>query len=190
MAKRKPKPPASRGQDYSGFARVIFYNADLGMISPVVSNYWERPIEELLRKSGAMFTTNIPDAFCARFIGWYLRRRGAVGFHLGVDNLPVPVWQPHGDNADPPAGWLDRLLAEASGWDPPAVLVQLDAHKITQGGRVLWQSEVGAVVERMAGEGCAGPAAAEFVALLRRRAEDAKAVDTRKARARRTQRRT
>ena len=40
---------------------MIFYNADLGMISPVVSNYWDRPVEELLRKSGAMFTTNVPD---------------------------------------------------------------------------------------------------------------------------------
>jgi hypothetical protein len=136
---------------------VIFFNADLGMVSPVVSNYWERPVEELLRKSGAMFTTNVPDASCARFIGWYLRRRGAAEFHLGVDNLPVPVWQPHGDDADPPAGWLDRLLAEASRWEPPAVLVKLDALKITQGGRVLWQSEGGELLERMAGEGCGGP---------------------------------
>jgi hypothetical protein len=116
-----------------------------------------------------MFTTNIPDASCARFIGWYLRRR--AGFHLGVDNLPVPVWQPHGDDAAPPAGWLDRLLAEASRWDPPAILVRLDALKITQGGRVLWQSEGGALLERMAGEGCDGPAAGEFLDTLRRRAD-------------------
>jgi hypothetical protein len=170
VAKRKPKPSASRQPDYSRFARVIFYNADLGMISPVVSSNWERPVEELLRKSGAMFSTNVPDASCARFIGWCLRRRGAAGFDLGVDNLPVPAWQPHGDAADPPAGWLDRLLAEASGWDPPAVLVQLDALKITQGGRVLWQGEGGELMERMASEGCGGPAAAEFLAMLRRRA--------------------
>src|SRR6266480_3198900 len=143
-----PKPAASRQSDYSRFAWVIFYNPDMGMISPVVSNYWERPVADLLRKSGAMFTTNIPDVSCARFIGWYLTRKGVDDFHLGVDNLPVPVWQPHGDDANPPAGWLDRLLAGASGWDPPAVLVRLDAHKITQGGRVLWQSEWGELTER------------------------------------------
>jgi hypothetical protein len=183
VAKRKTKPPASMERDHSGFARVIFYNADLGMISPVVSNYWVRPVEELLRKSGAMFTTNIPDVSCARFIGWCLRRRDAAGFQLGVDNLPVPAWQPHGDEAHPPAGWLDRLLAEASGWDPPAVLVQLDAHKIMRGGRVLWQSELGAVAERMTGEGCGGPAMAEFLALLRQRAA---ASDSAAPRGRRT----
>ena len=160
---------ATRRKRRPQFARVIFYNADMRMISPVVSNDWQRPVEWLLQKSEAMFTTNIPDASCARFIGWYLHRRGAAEFHLGVDNLPVPAWQPHGDDAGPPAGWLDRLLAEASGWDPPAVLVRLDALKITQGGRILWQSEGGELVERMASEGCGGPAAAEFLALLRRR---------------------
>lgn len=174
---RKPRPQ---------FARVIFYNADMGMISPVVSHDWERPIEWLLRKSGAMFSTNIPDAACARFIGWYLARPWGGESHLcqlGVDNLPVPAWQPHGDGAAVPAGWLTRLLAEASGWDPPAVLVQLEAQKITQGGRVLWQSEWGELAERMAREGCDGPAAAEFAARLRRRAAASKAADTRKRRA-------
>ena len=165
------------------FARVIFYNADLGMISPVVSNYWGRPVAELLRKSGAMFTTNIPDGSCARFIGWYFAQPGAVEFHLGVDNLPVPVWQPYGDGAKPPAGWLDRLLAEANGWVPPAVLVQLEAQKITQGGRVLWQSEWGELAERVAREGCDGPAAAEFAARLRGKARAVKAAATRKRRA-------
>ena len=163
---------ATRRERRPQVARVIFYNADLGMISPVVSSYWVRPVEELLRKSGAMFTTNIPDASCARFIGWCLRRRGAAGFDLGVDNLPVPAWQPHGDDADPPAGWLDRLLAEASGWDPPAVLVQVEAQKITQAGRVLWQGEWGELAERMVREGCEGPAAAEFLAMLRKRAAE------------------
>jgi hypothetical protein len=174
---------ATRRDRQPQFARVIFYNADMGMISPAVSNDWERPVEWLLRKSGAMFTTNIPDAACARFIGWYLARPGAGEFHLGLDNLPVPVWQPHGDGAAVPAGWLERLLADASSWDPPAVLVQLEAQKITQGGRVLWQGEWGELAERMAQEGCDGPAAAEFAARLRRRAAASKAADTRKRRA-------
>ena len=117
---------ATRRERRPQFARVIFYNADMGMISPVVSNDWERPVEWLLQKSEAMFTTNIPDAACARFIGWYLARPGAGEFHLGVDNLPVPVWQPHGDGAAVPAGWLERLLTEASSWDPPAVLLVSD----------------------------------------------------------------
>src|SRR5438045_3324257 len=97
------------------FARVIFYNADMGMISPVVSNDWERPVEWLLQKSEAMFTTNIPDAACARFIGWYLARPWAGESHLGVlgvDNLPVPVWQPHGDGAAAPAGERGRSARE------------------------------------------------------------------------------
>jgi hypothetical protein len=174
---------ATRRERRPQFARVIFYNADLGMISPVVSNDWGRPVEWLLKKSGAMFTTNIPDAACARFIGWYLARPRAGEFHLGVDNLPVPVWQPHRDGAAVPADWLGRLLAEASSWDPPAVLVQLEAQKITQGGRVLWQGEWGELAERMAREGCDGPAAAEFQARLRRRAAAFKAADTRQRRA-------
>ena len=177
---------ATRRERRPQFARVIFYNADMGMISPVVSHDWERPVEELLRKSGAMFSTNIPDAACARFIGWYLARPWAGESHLsvlGVDNLPVPVWQPHGAGAGVPAGWLERLLADARSWDPPAVLVQLEAQKITQGGRVLWQGELGELAERMAREGCDGPAAAEFAARLRRRAAAFKAADTRKRRA-------
>jgi hypothetical protein len=177
---------ATRRERRPQFARVIFYNADLGMISPVVSNDWERPVEWLLQQSGAMFTTNIPDAACARFIGWYLARPGPGESHLGVlgvDNLPVPVWQPHGDGPAVPAGWLERLLTEASSWGPPAVLVQLEAQKITQGGRVLWQGEWGQLAERMAREGCDGPAAAEFAARLRRRAAAFKAADTRKRRA-------
>jgi hypothetical protein len=144
VAKRKPKPTAAvsmpGARDRSLFARVIFYNADLGMISPAVSQYWGRPATELVRESGAMFTTNIPDAACARFIGWYLAQPGSDDFHLGVDNLPVPVWQPSADDAAPPAGWLDRLLAEVNGWDPPAVLARLDTLEITQGGRMLWRS--------------------------------------------------
>src|SRR5262245_58686561 len=177
---------ATRRRRRPQFARVIFYNADMGMISPVVSHDWERPIEWLLRKSGGTFSTKLPAAACARFIGWYLARpwRGESRLStLGVDNLPVPAWQAHGDGAAVPAGWLERLLAEASCWDPPAVLVQLEAQKITQGGRVLWQSEWGELAERMAREGCDGPAAAEFEARLRRRAAAFKAADTRKRRA-------
>jgi hypothetical protein len=104
VAERRPKPAPSRRPDEPRFARVIFYNADLGMVSPVVSAYRERPVEELLRKSKAMSSTNFPNASCARFIGWCLRRRGAAGFDLGVGNLPVPSWQPHGDGAARPAG--------------------------------------------------------------------------------------
>jgi hypothetical protein len=53
---------ATRRERRPQFARVIFYNADMRMISPVVSNDWERPVEWLLQKSGPMFNTNIPDA--------------------------------------------------------------------------------------------------------------------------------
>jgi hypothetical protein len=53
----------------------------------------------------------------------------------------------------------------------------------SSGGRVLWQSEWGELAERMAREGCDGPAAAEFAARLRRRAAAFKAADTRKRRA-------
>src|SRR5262245_29435254 len=168
---------ATRRERRPQFARVIFYNADMGMISPVVSNDWQRPVAELIRDCEEMWSTNFPDAMCARFIGWYCAQPRTGGC-LTVDNLPVPTWQATGDDANPPAGWLDRLLAEASGWEPPAVLVQLDALKITQGGRVLWQSEGGALLERMASEGCGGPAADEFLALLRRRAA---AGETRRA---------
>src|SRR5262249_58057758 len=101
---------ATRRERRPQFARVIFYNSDLGMISPVVSNDWERPVEWLLQKSGAMFTTNIPDAACARFIGWYLARPGAGEFHLGGDNLPVPGWPPHRDDAAVPARSLQPPL--------------------------------------------------------------------------------
>jgi hypothetical protein len=170
---------ATRRERRPQFARVIFYNADMGMISPVVTDDWKRPVAELIRDCEVMWSTNFPGAMCARFIGWYCAQPRGGGC-LTVDNLPVPVWQPSADGAAPPAGWLDRLLAEVSGWDPPAVLVQLDAFKITQAGRVLWQSEWGELAERMAREGCEGPAAAEFAARLHRRATTAKAT-TRKA---------
>jgi len=173
---------ATRRERRPQFARLIFYNADLGMVSPVVSDDWERPVVELIRECEEMWSTNFPDAMCARFIGWYCARPRTGGC-LGVDNLPVPVWQPHGDGAAPSAAWLDRLLAEVSAWDPPAVLVQLEAQKITQGAQVLWQSEWGELAERMGREGCEGPAAAEFAARLRRRAAAFKAADTRKRRA-------
>lgn len=129
------------GRDYSRPASVVFYNADLGMVSPAVSHYWPRPVEDMLRESGAMFTTNIPDASCARFIGWYLAQPGADDFHLGVNNLPVSIRDYDGDEAGPAADWLDRLLAEVGGWDPNAVLVRLDTLEITQAGRVLWRNE-------------------------------------------------
>src|SRR5438270_13083131 len=112
---------ATRRERRPQFARVIFYNADMEMISPVVSNDWERPVEWLLQQSGAMFTTNIPDAACARFIGWYLARPGVCEFHLGVDNLPVPGWQPLGDGTAVSAGLLGRLPAVALSQDPPSV---------------------------------------------------------------------
>ena len=170
---------ATRRERRPQFARVIFFNADMGMISPVVTNDWKQPVAELIRDCEEMWSTNFPDAMCARFIGWYCAQPRAGGC-LTVDNLPVPLWQPSADGAAPPAGWLDRLLAEVSGWDPPAVLVQLDALKITQGGRLLWQSEWGELAERMTREGCEGPAAAEFAARLHRRATTVKAT-TRKA---------
>ena len=129
------------GRDYSRPASVVFYNADLGMVSPAVSHYWPRPIEDMLRESGAMFTTNIPDSSCARFIGWYLAQPDADDFHLAVNNLPVSVRDYDGDEAGPPADWLDRLLAEVAGWDPDAVMVRLDTLEISQGGRVLWRME-------------------------------------------------
>ncbi|WP_020474894.1 DUF3806 domain-containing protein [Zavarzinella formosa] len=142
MAKRKSKPEApaaSEGRDYSRPASVIFYNADLGMVSPAVSDYWPRPIQELIRDSEAMLTTNFPGASCARFIGWYLARPGTGDSHLGVDNLPVTVRNYDGDEAGPSSDWLDRLLAEVNRWNPDAVLVRLDGLTITQGGRLLWR---------------------------------------------------
>jgi hypothetical protein len=75
VAKRKPKPtpaPLSGTWDYSRPASVVFYNADLGMVSPAVSDCWPRPVQELLRESDAIYSTNFPGASCARFIGWYL----------------------------------------------------------------------------------------------------------------------
>jgi hypothetical protein len=128
---------------------VIFYNADLGMVSPAVDDYWPRPVQELLRESQAMFTTNIPSASCARFIGWYLAQPGVDDFHLGVNNLPVSMSRPPPDGAPTPADWLDRFLAEVRGWDPSAVLVRLDGLTITQGGRLLWRADW---VRRVAGQ--------------------------------------
>jgi hypothetical protein len=64
---------------------VIFYNSDLGMIKP---GGVQRQ-GALLQKSGAMFTTNIPDAACARFIGWYLARPEAGEFHLCKRIVPL-----------------------------------------------------------------------------------------------------
>lgn len=127
-------------RDYTLFARVIFHNDDLDMVSPVVSHYWDRPVAELLVESEALFTTNVPDASCARFIGWYFARPGVDTLHLGVDNLPVPVWQPSADAAAPPADWLARLLADVGGWEPPPVLADLRRLEVTQGGRLLWRS--------------------------------------------------
>lgn len=144
-----PVPVMSGERDYSRPASVIFYNADLGMVSPAVSDYWPRPIQELLRESEAMFTTNIPNASCARFIGWYLAQPEADDFGLEVDNLPVPIRNYDGDDAGPSADWLDRLLAEVGSWDPNAVLVRLDGLTITQGGRLLWRSDW---VQRPAGQ--------------------------------------
>ena len=159
------------GQERWRFSRVIFYNADLGTVSPVVTGFWgrRRPVADLIRESEALLSTNdptTPGTVCARFIGWCFAHLGA-DFEIMVDNLPVPPLQYHGADTGPSVGWLDRLLAEASGWDPPAVLVQIDAHKISQGGRVLWQSEMGAILERMAVEGYGGPAYAEFLEMLR-----------------------
>jgi hypothetical protein len=153
------------------FSRVIFYNSD-GRISPVVTGFWgqRRAVVELIQESEALFSTNdpsTPGSVCARFIGWCYANLGE-DFEIMVDNLPVPPWEFHGDDAGPHTGWLDRLLAEVSGWDPPAVLVQIDVQKITQGGQVLWQSEFGALLERMAVEGHDGPAYAEFLEMLRR----------------------
>jgi hypothetical protein len=144
VAKRKPKPtpaPLSGTRDYSRPASVVFYNADLGMVSPAVSDYWPRPVQELLRESEAMFTTNFPSASCARFIGWYAAQPGRGDSCLGVHNLPVPVRDYDGDEAGPAADWHDRLLAEVGGWDPNAVLVRLDGLTITQGGRLLWRAD-------------------------------------------------
>src|SRR4051794_4128772 len=75
VAKRKPRPKPTpspspsmlRERDDSRPASVVFYNADLGMVSPAVSDSWPRPVQELLRESEAMFTTNFPCASCARF---------------------------------------------------------------------------------------------------------------------------
>jgi hypothetical protein len=141
MAKRKPTPSVSGARDDSRPASVIFYNADLGMVSPAVSDSWSRPVQELLRESDAMLSTNFPGASCARFIGWYLAQPVAHGFSLGVHNLPVSIRDYDGDEAGPSADWHDCLLAEVDGWDPDAVLVRLDGLTITRGGRLLWRAD-------------------------------------------------
>jgi uncharacterized protein (DUF934 family) len=150
VAKRKPKskPATSGARDDSRPASVIFYNADLGMVSPAVSDCWPRPVQELLRESDAIYSTNFPGASCARFIGWYLAQPGA-GFCLGVHNLPASIRNYDGDQAGPGPDWHDRLLAEVGAWDPNAVLVRLDGLTVTQGGRLLWRSDW---VQRAAGQ--------------------------------------
>ena len=40
--------------------------ADLKVIRPDMSDFRRRPIAELLRESGAVFTTHFPDASCVR----------------------------------------------------------------------------------------------------------------------------
>jgi hypothetical protein len=92
---------------------VIFYNADLGMVSPAVSDYWPRPVQELLQESEAMFTTNFPSASCTRVIGLYLIQLRADYGHLRVDNLPMPVRNYDGDEEGPPADWLERAAEHA-----------------------------------------------------------------------------
>jgi hypothetical protein len=127
---------------------VIFYNADLGMVSPAVSDCWPRPVQALLRESDAIYSTNFPSASCARFVGWYLTQPGA-GSCLGVHNLPASARDYDGDQAGPGPDWHDRLLAELTRWDPNAVLVRLDGLTVTQGGRLLWRADW---VRRAAGQ--------------------------------------
>ena len=98
---------------------------------------------------------------------------GSASYRLGLGLVPLAGFVLNRFPVRAQAGQVLRELRDTTG--ETAWLGVLDAHKITQGERVLWQSEYGAVAERMAGEGCDGPAAAEFLALLRRRASAAKA---------------
>jgi hypothetical protein len=103
--------------------------------SPLVSNFWPRPVVELLADAKVQFTSNDVDLVCARFFGWCFAQPGLDTFLLSVENLSVP-------------GGLDRaaqyqwLLAEFAGWEQPPVLVNLDTSEITRAGVVLWRSPV------------------------------------------------
>jgi hypothetical protein len=122
----------------SQLERVLFHCPDWcdgPAFSPLVSNFWPRPVTELLVEGGVQFTSNDVDLVCARFIGWCFAQLGLDTLHLSVENLPMPA------ELDQAARYR-WLLAELARWDQPPILVNLDTSEITRAGVVLWQSPV------------------------------------------------
>lgn len=117
---------------------VIFHSPTEPQASPAVCGTWLRPPVELLAESGAVggFGNNVSTT-CTQFVAWCCARQPEVVWHLAVLNLPGIPW---GRDVDSCA-WYEQLMKELSGWQPPPVLVNVDAMEVTQGGTLLWRPE-------------------------------------------------
>lgn len=116
---------------------VIFHSQGELRISAVVHGWWNQPLVALVIASDAHvgFGFNVDNA-CLDFVRWLFSQTPVPGsFHL--ESLPGLPWA--GEDHDP-WEWYDRVMAEVAAWDPPPVLVDMDASAIAFRGDVVWPS--------------------------------------------------
>lgn len=120
------------------YGTVIFIDPDALQISPVVRCMSTRPLAELLVKfteEGPIFGNTVCDGLVC-LVRW-LSSQPEKAVTFGIDNLPGLPWA--GEDCDY-WEWYDRVMAEVAAWDPPPILVDVDAchRSMTHRGEVLW----------------------------------------------------
>jgi hypothetical protein len=126
-------------------ATIVFHNSgfcDGPSISPVVSNYWNRPVVELLLASEAPFRTNDVDLACARFVGWCFSQSDLDVALLAVRSIATqPDLEENADRVDWSsrlASWYQSVMSRLGACEE-VVLVNLGHIEITRGGVTLWR---------------------------------------------------
>ena len=116
-------------------ASVIFHSPLEAQASPVVSLAWWGPPDDLYRWVWTIARWgNDPDDVCGKFLGWCSTQPQAMAF---VHSLPGVSWcgfETHAEVRD----WYERVVAAAAGWDPPALMADVDGGPVTQAGEVRW----------------------------------------------------
>ncbi len=74
---------------------------------------------------------NDPGDVCGKFLGWCSTQPQAMAF---VDSLPGIPWSGFETDAEA-RDWYERLMAAAAGWNPPALMADVDGGPVTQAGR-------------------------------------------------------
>ena len=126
-------------------ASVVFHNpewCDGPSISQLVSNYWNRPVVELLLASEAPFSTNDVDLACSRFVGWCFSQPDLDVALLAIRSIAaLPDAEENADRVDwssPLASWYQSVMSRLGAYED-AVLVNLGQLEITRGGVTLWR---------------------------------------------------